>query len=142
MVAYYRKFNAKKYWANKPLCVVCKKKKCKSGNICHECQKEADWNGKVVSKNQIEKLSKENLVKQFDAEKIDREEADPRLKSIIGYLKDCAVAILRSASLKNVADTKDVSIFNVPENIFELLNTGAFTSAEKEAFDIAYKIVS
>lgn len=99
------------------------KEKCKSGNICHECQKEADWNGKVISEDQLEELNHDDLLKQFETEEVDREEADPRLKSIIGYLKDCAVAVLRSASFKDVTDSKNVSIFNVPENIFELLES-------------------
>jgi len=34
-----KKFDAKAYWANKPLCIVCKKHKVKNGTICHECRK-------------------------------------------------------------------------------------------------------
>lgn len=141
-MSYYKKFNAKEYWANKPICVVCKKKKCKSGNICHECQKEANWKEKSISPEQLETLDNGNLVKEFHATEIQRTEANPRLKSVIGYLKDCAVAVMRSSSLKDVSDTKDVSIFKVPQNIFPLLSEGKFSSSEKEAFDIAYKLIS
>src|SRR3989338_10150924 len=49
MVFYRRKFDAKRYWATKPLCTVCKQHKVKSGTICHECKKVR---GKIVhSKN-------------------------------------------------------------------------------------------
>lgn len=39
MARYRKKFDAKAYWATKPLCTVCKQHKVKSGTICYECKK-------------------------------------------------------------------------------------------------------
>ncbi len=36
----YRKFDAKRYWANKPVCEICKLHKVKVGRICSLCKKE------------------------------------------------------------------------------------------------------
>ena len=38
MARYRQKFDAKAYWATKPLCTVCKKRKVKQGVICGECR--------------------------------------------------------------------------------------------------------
>lgn len=40
MAKYHRKFDAKAYWATKPLCSVCKIHKVKNGNICYKCKQE------------------------------------------------------------------------------------------------------
>jgi len=40
MPRYYGKFDAKAYWATKPLCNVCKNHKVKNGNICYKCKQE------------------------------------------------------------------------------------------------------
>lgn len=39
MARYYGKFDAKAYWATKPLCTVCKNHKVKNGTICYQCKK-------------------------------------------------------------------------------------------------------
>ncbi len=39
MAIYRQKFDAKRYWANKPYCTVCKTRKVKAGTICRECEK-------------------------------------------------------------------------------------------------------
>lgn len=41
MAIYRQKFDAKRYWANKPLCSVCKSHKVKNGTVCHECLKRS-----------------------------------------------------------------------------------------------------
>ena len=41
MARYRTKFDAKAYWANKPLCTVCKQHKVKEGTVCSECKKES-----------------------------------------------------------------------------------------------------
>lgn len=40
MVLNKRKFDAKAYWARKPMCSVCNKHKVKIGNICYKCKKD------------------------------------------------------------------------------------------------------
>ena len=39
MTAYKQPFDAKAYWATKPICSVCKNHKVKNGTICYECKK-------------------------------------------------------------------------------------------------------
>lgn len=39
MAKYQQKFDAKAFWATKPLCTVCKKHKVKDGVICYQCKK-------------------------------------------------------------------------------------------------------
>jgi superfamily I DNA and/or RNA helicase/very-short-patch-repair endonuclease len=42
MAKYYGKFDAKAYWATKPLCTICKNHKVKNGTICYQCIKTMD----------------------------------------------------------------------------------------------------
>ncbi|MCX6810133.1 MAG: hypothetical protein NTY30_00080, partial [Candidatus Berkelbacteria bacterium] len=39
MTSYGQKFDAKAYWAAKPYCSVCKKRRVKTGSVCYECKK-------------------------------------------------------------------------------------------------------
>ena len=64
MVIYRRKFDAKRYWANKPVCTVCKNHKVKNGIICSECKKESMK--KTTLENEIE-LEKTYLAKELPA---------------------------------------------------------------------------
>ena len=142
MARYRRKFNPEQYWANKPYCILCKKRKVKTGNICGECQKEGQWQQKTITQENADTLSKEKLIKSFDATTIQRKEAPQLVKSIIGYLKDCAAAILRTASLVDITNNNDVSFIQAPTNSLELLANGGFELKEKEAFDFLYKLAS
>jgi hypothetical protein len=51
MVFRYRKFDAKAYWANKPLCTLCKEHKVKNGSICYECRERGRKEKILISKN-------------------------------------------------------------------------------------------
>ena len=51
MSPYRRKFDAKAYWATKPLCTVCKVHKVKEGSICSECKKQFMKEQKEIEKN-------------------------------------------------------------------------------------------
>lgn len=42
MAKYQQKFDAKAYWATRPLCTVCKNRKVKQGVICGECRKSLE----------------------------------------------------------------------------------------------------
>ena len=58
MARYRQKFDAKAYWATKPLCTVCKKHKVKSGTICYECKKLSE---KIVTDTQDESIIEMNV---------------------------------------------------------------------------------
>src|SRR3989344_808299 len=58
MAKYRQKFDAKAYWATKPLCTVCKKHKVKSGTICYECKKLSE---KIVTDAQNEPIIEMNV---------------------------------------------------------------------------------
>lgn len=51
MAYYRRKFDAKAYWARKPICTVCKTHKVKEGDICYECKKEAMKQQREINKD-------------------------------------------------------------------------------------------
>ncbi len=51
MAHFRRKFDAKAYWAHKPLCTVCKVHKVKEGTVCSECKKQAMKDQKELEKN-------------------------------------------------------------------------------------------
>ncbi len=51
MAHFRRKFDAKAYWATKPLCTVCKEHKVKEGIVCSECKKQAMKDQKEIEKN-------------------------------------------------------------------------------------------
>ncbi len=51
MVFRHRRFDAKAYWANKPLCTLCKIHKVKNGTICYECKKLEKKNEAQILKN-------------------------------------------------------------------------------------------
>ena len=61
-----RKFDAKAYWANKPLCTICKEHKVKNGTICSECKKIQSkkeplvFNTKVITKDSEFNMSTED----------------------------------------------------------------------------------
>lgn len=72
MRSYRQKFDAKAYWANKPLCTVCKQHKVKSGTICYECKKLIEKNNlqstELLNKKELtNKMTKENT-QQADTE--------------------------------------------------------------------------
>jgi len=138
MASYQRQFDAKRYWANKPHCIVCKEKKVKYGQICGDCEKKGGFDENTTQVN-VGKLSDENLVAQFTAEEQERTNASERVISLVGYLKDCAQAIMRSVALTDVT-TGDVSFIPLKPNALEQLANGKFELKSKEALDMLYKV--
>ncbi len=65
MSRYRRKFDAKAYWAYKPLCTVCKKHKVKSGTVCYECKK---LNEKIEKLSLNQKNNDDKLIEMKIAE--------------------------------------------------------------------------
>ncbi len=140
MAYYRRKFDAKRYWDNKPYCVVCKEKKVKYGQICGDCEKKG---GFVEGQTPISvgKITDENLVAQFSAAEQERVEAPPRVKSLVGYLKDCAQAIMRSVALTDIS-AGEISFIPLKPNALENLADGKVEIKSKEALDMLYKVTS
>jgi len=63
MSPYRKKFDAKAYWATKPLCTICNKHKVKNGTICYECKKlNESISTELKSENDpITKMNTENI---------------------------------------------------------------------------------
>jgi superfamily I DNA and/or RNA helicase/very-short-patch-repair endonuclease len=138
MSYYRRKFDAKRYWENKPYCIVCKKHKVKDGQICSECEKEAGFK-EGVTQVEVGKLDETNLVSQFTTQQQERTQAPERVISLVGYLKDCAQAIMRSVALTDIT-SGDISFIPLDPNALEELANGSLELKGKEALDILYKV--
>ena len=74
MAPYRQKFDAKAYWANKPLCTVCKKHKVKNGTTCYECKKEY--------------MKKTTLEKEIELEKAERLDVASHSRPVSQKAKD------------------------------------------------------
>lgn len=140
MAYYRRKFNATKYWSTKPYCTICKLRKVKYGKICGECEKEAGIDERVMDID-TSTLEEKDLVASFTAEQLERQQAPQRLTSIVGYLKDCAQAIMRSVALTDVS-SNDISFFPIAPNSLNKLAEGQIELKGKEVLDMLYKVNS
>lgn len=140
MARYQSQFDARKYWANKPYCAVCKRRKVKYGQICGECEKEGGFKESetVVT---VGGFNEENLVAQFSAAEQVRTEAPARVTSLVGYLKDCAQAIMRSVALTDIT-SGDISFIPLKPDALEMLADGKVEIKSKEALDMLYKVAS
>ena len=139
----YRKFNGRKYWAGRPLCIICKKKKVKTGTICHECQEKGHWANKNVSMDVTKPLADSDLLQPYQTEKIERSDSGALTRSIIGYLRDCAVTLLRSVTLTNIDNTKEVEFLPVFQDVLNSENGNlSIDSSDPKAFNFLYKILS
>lgn len=138
MSAYRKHFDAKRYWADKPYCIVCKERKVKYGQICGECEKKGglDKNAKQID---VGKISEKDLVAQFSAAEQERSDAPERLTSLVGYLKDCAQAIMRSVALTDITNG-DISFIPLKPDALEQLANGRIELKGKEALDMLYKL--
>src|SRR3989338_4239192 len=77
-MAYRTKFDAKAYWANKPLCIVCKKHKVKNGTTCHECRKLEEKTSKRLPKEKsghkpIIEMNTENIEEKSTEDNVPNE---------------------------------------------------------------------
>ena len=57
MARNYGKFDAKAYWATKPLCLICKNHKVKNGTVCYQCKNVMEQ--KISSTKNIEPINTE-----------------------------------------------------------------------------------
>lgn len=64
MARYRQKFDAKAYWARKPLCTVCKQHKVKNGTICYECKKLSGKNVSQQTKETNIEKAKLEMIKE------------------------------------------------------------------------------
>ncbi|MCC7197866.1 DUF559 domain-containing protein [Candidatus Peregrinibacteria bacterium] len=70
MARYYGKFDAKAYWATKPLCTICKNHKVKNGTICYQCKKTMDQEpSTTTNKSEPSTTEKEQKVSQIKFDK-------------------------------------------------------------------------
>lgn len=138
-----RRFDGRKYWAGKPLCIICKTKKVKNGTICHGCQEEGHWTTKSISTDATKVLTEADLIQNYQVDELERSEASKLTRSIIGYLKDCAVTLLRSSTLTDISNTKDVEFLPISNELFDSVD-GNFSieSADKKAFEFLFKMLS
>ena len=77
-----KKFDAKRYWANKALCSVCKIRKVKQGTTCWECRKTIEkFNAGAMRENVADsKIEKEKMVKiSQDQPNIEPRETTPQV---------------------------------------------------------------
>lgn len=137
----YRNFDATTYWANKPICTVCRQRKVVNGAVCHECKKKAGWEGELVDQLQVKDFNDELLVKKFETEGVERSTASRLFQSLVGYLRDCAQAVLRSGSLVDIS-TADVSFLSIEPDALEQLSSDGLLLEGREAFDLLFKIQS
>ncbi len=133
-----RKFEARKYWANKSYCIICKEHKVKNGQICGECEKKGDFKEGTTEIN-IGKITDENLIAQFTAQEQERTQAPERVVSLVGYLKDCAQAIMRSVALTNIT-TGEIEFIPLEPDALQQLADGQIKIKGKEALDMLYKV--
>ncbi len=133
-----RKFDARKYWANKSYCIICKEHKVKNGQICGECEKKGDFKEGTTEIN-IGKITDENLIAQFTAQEQERTQAPERVVSLVGYLKDCAQAIMRSVALTNIT-TGEIEFIPLEPDALQQLADGQIKIKGKEALDMLYKV--
>lgn len=97
MAKYQRKFDAKAYWATKPLCTVCKSKKVKQGTVCGECKKllgrfnaEADRNKKPIIEMDTKDTNEINIPTEIPTENFGVEvsaEAQNKIVRLFTYLE-------------------------------------------------------
>lgn len=87
MARYRTKFDAKAYWATKPLCTVCKNRKVKEGTVCSECKKEAMKQQREINKN------KESIAEIPVA--VDVEVSEPRKKRISNLSAEAQNKVIR-----------------------------------------------
>lgn len=140
--SYHRKFDGKAYWAKKPLCIICKEKKVKNGNICYECQEKAKWSNKYVPADANQELPDSNLIQNYQTPEVVREQAEKLTHSIIGYLKDCAITLLRSDTLTNITNTKDVEFMPLEDSLDFADGDFSIESKDKKAFEFLYIMLS
>lgn len=141
MPRYARKFNAKRYWANKPYCISCKEKKVKYGRICSDCEKKGGFNEVSMSNIDVAKLTDEKLVARFSTVEQERSNAPVRVLSLVGYFKDCAQAVMRSVALTDITNG-DISFIPLKPNALEQLGNGQVQLKSKDALDMLYKVAA
>lgn len=137
-----RNFDPVKYWGNKPYCSICKKKKVRTGNICSDCQKEGLWPSKVISTSPENTSQDEIVIDYFSSPQVERFPITEKVQAIAGYLKDCALATMRSYNLDDIRNLKDVSFIEAPADVItSLKDSGVFINNE-DSYALAYKAVA
>lgn len=103
MARYYGKFDAKAYWATKPLCVVCNSHKAKNGTICHTCKKAMEQNNTTKSKA----ISASNIESQEAGEIEIKEQKVSQIKFDKNFIK-------RLLEKLKVGNTRSIHLNAIP----------------------------
>jgi len=87
----YKKFDAEKYWANKPLCSVCKTHKVKNGTVCYKCKKNMEQNittNANITPTDTPDVSSQNEINETEDKKISQIKFDKNfIKRLLEKLK-------------------------------------------------------
>lgn len=134
-----RNFDPEKYWSSKPFCIICKKRRVVTGNICHQCREEGLWPEKYLSPEEAEKLknnSQNDLQSESQIlEEYEKEPASESLLNLIGYFHDCAQELLHTLPLVNVI-SKDTLFLPLPVNGIQKMTSEGIKYDQKEGFTI------
>lgn len=138
-----RNFDPVKYWGSKPICLICKKRKVVTGNICHECQEEGHWKTKFITEDaQAIAMNPELVSPEIETDESKRFEASPLIISLVGYLYDCAQEILKTLPLVDITSTSDVIYLPLKEDALDRLTEDDLNLDPEEAMDLYFKISS
>lgn len=131
----HKNFDSETYWSSRPFCIICKKRKVVTGNICHQCKQEGLWPDKYLNPEEAEKLASnsENSVKK--EEEYEKQSASPFLKDLIGYFHDCAQELLHTLPLVNVM-SKDILFLPLPADGLQKMISEGIRFEQKEGFTI------
>ncbi|MHA1584230.1 MAG: AAA domain-containing protein [Promethearchaeota archaeon] len=136
MTAYKQPFDAKAYWATKPLCSVCKNHKVKNGTICYKCKKNMrkmekmeNTNSPQVETNDVDKHVIEEPAK-ISQIKFDKKFIKTLLDKLkVGNTRSIHLNALpgRSATRLDLEQLANVDQ-DIPSNFIEtMLNNEAFS---------------
>lgn len=131
----YRRFDPKKYWSAKPLCVICKKRKVITGNICYQCREEGLWPNKFMQKEEAEQLNTTLPNVQPPENEHVKMPASEFLLNLIGYFHDCAQELLHTLPLVNVI-SKDILFLPLPADGIQNMVSKGINYDQKEGFKI------
>ncbi len=132
-----RNFDPIKYWRDKPLCAICKKRKVVSGNICGECKEEGNWPSKFLSEEEIDMINSAPTTdkKEKDLAGNVMQPADNKILDLIGYFHDCAQELLHTLPLVNILN-EDNLFFPQPADGLQKISEEGIKFDQKQGFNI------
>jgi very-short-patch-repair endonuclease len=120
MPKYYGKFDAKAYWATKPLCLVCKSHKVKNGTVCYQCKKTKEQ----VASSQTKKVEPANTKPQ-EPEEVEREQKVSQIKFDRNFIK-------RLLEKLKVGNTRSIHLNAIPGSYATRLDLSQLSHVDKK----------